>query len=67
MKDVFWNIRGLNKPDRGKCIADMMRINSVDFIGVQETKKEGIPKGFVNSIDRNFTWKYVLLGAFLWV
>jgi hypothetical protein len=55
MKDVFWNIRGLNKPDRGKCIADMMRINSVDFIGVQETKKEGIPKGFVNSIDRNFT------------
>jgi exonuclease III len=40
MKGIFWNIRGLNKASRGKCLADVIKVNKLDFIGVQETKKK---------------------------
>jgi hypothetical protein len=54
MKGVFWNIRRLNKASRGKCLADVIKVNKLDFIGVQETKKEIISgEEGLNSIDRN--------------
>jgi hypothetical protein len=58
MKCVFWNIRGLKKASRGKCLSDVIKMNKLDFIGVHETKTEVI-FGFFNSIDRNFSWKYL--------
>jgi hypothetical protein len=29
-----------------KCLADFVSLNKLDFIGVQETKKEMIPQSF---------------------
>jgi hypothetical protein len=71
MKGVFWNIRRLNKASRGKCLADVIKVNKLDFIGVQETKKEIISgEEGLNSIDRNSLGNIcqlmVLLGVSLW-
>jgi exonuclease III len=59
MKGAFWNLRGLNKPGRMKCLSDFVKSNNVDLIGVQETKKELIPQSFLDRVDKNFPWKYV--------
>ena len=39
MIGAFWNVRGLNKAGRLKCIADFIVDNKLDFVGFQETKK----------------------------
>jgi hypothetical protein len=36
----FLNIRGLNKPGRNLSLGQLIRNNHLDFIGIQETKKE---------------------------
>jgi exonuclease III len=59
MKRAFWNLRGLNKPGRMKCLSDFVKSNNVDLIGVQETK-ELIPQSFLGGVDKNLSWKYVL-------
>jgi exonuclease III len=40
MIGAFWNIRGLNKDGHLHCLADFVKNNSLDFVGLQETKKE---------------------------
>jgi hypothetical protein len=40
MKGLFWNIRVLNKPGRNLALGQVIRENQLDFVGVQETKKE---------------------------
>jgi exonuclease III len=59
MKGVFWNIRGLNKPSRIKCLADFIRSNNLDFFGVQETKKEVIPQSFLDGVCKCFSWNFI--------
>jgi hypothetical protein len=59
MKGSFWNLRRLNKPGRMKCLYDFVKVNNLDLIGVQETKKELIPRSFLDGVDKNFAWKYV--------
>jgi exonuclease III len=39
MKGVFWNIRGLNQPERNLSLGHIIRENRLDFVGIQETKK----------------------------
>jgi exonuclease III len=39
MIGVLWNIRGLNKLGRTKCVADLIKHHKLDFISIQETKK----------------------------
>jgi hypothetical protein len=34
----FWNIRGLNKTGRFKCLYEFIRHNKLDYVGIQETK-----------------------------
>jgi exonuclease III len=59
MKVTFWNLRGLNKPGRMKCLSNFIKVNNLDLIGVQETKKELIPQSFLDGVDKKFSWKYV--------
>jgi hypothetical protein len=59
MKSAFWNIRGLNKTGRAKTVSDLIKMNRLDFLGIQESKKENFSDGFLNAIDKNFVWKYV--------
>jgi exonuclease III len=39
MMGTFWNIRGLNKTGILQCLFDFVRINRLDFVVIQETKK----------------------------
>jgi exonuclease III len=43
MKGAIWNIRGLNKDGRIKCLSDFINTNNLDFVGIQETKKVDFP------------------------
>jgi exonuclease III len=40
MRGAFQNIRGLNKSDILQCVTDFVKDNNLDFIGLQDTKKE---------------------------
>ena len=34
MRGAFWNIRGLNKAGRLKCLSDFIINNRLDFVGI---------------------------------
>lgn len=53
MIGAFWNIRGLNKPDRRGLVADFFKSNRIDFIGLQETKKGKFTSGFLKGLCDN--------------
>jgi hypothetical protein len=59
MRGGFWSIRGLNKVGRLKCLADFINQNSLDFIGVQETKKTTIENSVFQTVRRHMDWNYV--------
>jgi exonuclease III len=40
MKVLFWNIRGMGKKGRVQCISEVIQRENLDFIGIQETKKQ---------------------------
>jgi exonuclease III len=50
MKGAFWNIRGLNKPGRNLSLGQLIRENHLDFVRIQETKKEDFPPSFLKNI-----------------
>jgi exonuclease III len=60
MMGTFWNIRGLNKTGILQCLFDFVRINRLDFVVIQETKKETISNSFLESVSKNFSWNYKL-------
>jgi hypothetical protein len=51
---VFWNIRGLNKTKRMKCVGDLIKVNRLDFVALQETEKEVFTSKFLESDCNNF-------------
>jgi exonuclease III len=58
MKEIFWNIRGLNHPRTNLCLGQLIREHRVDFIGVQETKKESFHPSFLKNLTSptEFSW-----------
>jgi exonuclease III len=56
MRGAIWNIRGLNKASRIKCLNDFIMNNKLDFVGIQETKKPDFPSNLLNLIDRRMEW-----------
>jgi exonuclease III len=56
---VVWNIRGLNKTGRLKCLADFIRNNNLDFVGIQETKKADLQNNFLEAVNKNMSWNFV--------
>jgi hypothetical protein len=40
MRGYFWNIRDLNHPSRKSSLESLIRNNSLDFVGVVETKNK---------------------------
>jgi hypothetical protein len=59
MIGAVWNIRGLNKSGRFKCLAEFIRINGLDFVGIQETKKDKIVDKDFQAIDSNMSWNFL--------
>jgi exonuclease III len=50
MKGMFWNIRGLNHPGRNLYLEQIIKTNRLDFVGVQETKKEDFHPSFLKNL-----------------
>jgi exonuclease III len=61
MKGVFWNIRGLNQPERNLSLGHIIRENRLDFVGIQETKKEVFLPSFLKNLTCpvEFTWNFL--------
>jgi exonuclease III len=59
MIGTFWNIRGLNKTGRIKCLADFIKNYKLDFVAIQETKKSEFLDVMLRSIDNNMTWNFM--------
>ena len=58
MIGAFWNIRGLNKTGRVECLKDFISNNSLDFVGIQETKKESFHQSFFDCFGQ-FSWNFL--------
>ena len=58
---VFWNIRGLNSPNKVDKLKELIRANSPDFICISETKKEDFTILQIKAFDprSNFHWKWL--------
>jgi exonuclease III/plasmid maintenance system killer protein len=58
MKGLFWNIRGLGQKGRVPALANKIRENHADFVGVVETKKGEYTAGMLRSLTGNtkFNW-----------
>jgi hypothetical protein len=61
MKGLIWNIRGLNEPSRKLCLEKLIREQKVDFVGVQETKKEDFTSSFLKNLScpTCFVWHFL--------
>jgi exonuclease III len=63
MKGVFWNIRGLNRFGRNLSLGSIIRDNGLDFMGVQETKKEEFIPSFLKNLITPATFQWHFLSA----
>jgi exonuclease III len=50
MKGLIWNVRGLNQPGRILNLGHLIRSNNVDFVGIQEIKREEFPHNFLKNL-----------------
>lgn len=53
MIGFFWNIRGLGQKGRVPALANKIRENHADFVGVVETKKGEYSAGMLRSLTGN--------------
>jgi len=63
MKGLFWNIRGLGQKGRVPALANKIRENHADFVGVVETKKGEYTAGMLRSLTGNVKFNWCSLKA----
>jgi hypothetical protein len=56
---AFWNIKGLNKTSRLKCLTEFIRDYKLDFVGIQEAKKSDFPSDMLRFIDSNMILNFM--------
>jgi exonuclease III len=70
MIGTFWNVRGLNKEGQLQCLTDFVNDNKLDFVGIQETKKESFNESFLKYVLKDFSWQILpakgTAGVFWW-
>jgi hypothetical protein len=59
MIGAVWNIRGLNKTGRIKCLSDFIKMNSLDLVGIQQTKKIDISTHVLTLVNKAMDWKFL--------
>ena len=61
MRGVFWNIRGLGKEGRLQRLHDLCHQFSLDFVGIQETKKQNFTTSYLESMvgGKQFCWNWL--------
>ena len=52
-------MRGLNKTGRYECLKDFINLNFLDFVGIQETKKDSFHQPYLEGIRKNFNWNFL--------
>lgn len=71
MIGALWNVRGLNKEGRLQCIADFVKDNKLNFVGLQETKKKVFRTRFshlyTETLIGNIFRHKILREVFWWV
>lgn len=57
----FWNIRGLNKTERHLMLANFIRNNHLDFVGIVETKKSVFQENYLKFLSDKapFVWNFL--------
>lgn len=50
---------GLNQRGKLQCIADFVNENKLDFVGLQETKKDSFNDSFLAQVHKEFVWDYL--------
>jgi exonuclease III len=60
MRGLFWNIRGMGKKGRTRCIQEKIQ-EELNFIGIQETKSVGFNESYLDSLtgSKHFCWKWL--------
>jgi hypothetical protein len=48
-------------------VADLIKHQKLDFIGIQETKKDKFKDGFLKSLSGNMCWNYISTNRTAWV
>ncbi|KAJ9671263.1 hypothetical protein PVL29_027312 [Vitis rotundifolia] len=58
MKIISWNIRGLGSRNKRRVVKEFLRLQNLDVVMFQETKREVCDKRFVGSVwsVRNKEW-----------
>lgn len=58
MKGIFWNVRGLGQKGRIPALANKIRENHADFVGIVEIKKSEFVAGMLRSLtgSASFNW-----------
>lgn len=58
---LFWNTRGFNRLGRSIAVSNAIKENKVDFIGIQETKKEVFAEHVLRNLTTptKFCWEYL--------
>jgi hypothetical protein len=55
----LWNIRGLNKSGRIKCLSNFIRQHNLYFVGIQETKKMDFNDSLLNTMSNSMEWRFL--------
>lgn len=63
MKILFWNIRGWGQEDRRRQIAEFIKQEHYDIVGIQETIKESLTEKELNHIAGSFPFMWTWLAA----
>lgn len=61
MKGLFWNIRGMGNPEKIGLLQDLIKENSVDFVGIMETIKQVFPADFLGRLGGYIplSWEWI--------
>ena len=63
MIGAILNIRGLGRPGRKQALADLILDYKLEFVGIQETKKEKIDDSFLSFVSGYLEFKWCSLPA----
>jgi hypothetical protein len=57
----FWNCRGAGKKGMTTCFSDIIKDHSLDFLGIQETKKKNFDPKYLRRVDPfdRFSWNFI--------
>jgi len=61
MNGLFWNCRGAGEKGMTTCFSHIIKDHSLDFVGIQETKKKNFDPKYLRRVDPSdrFSWNWI--------